>query len=115
MWWIFLLSVQSNNNICMKERAERNRTLTIKDEEIELLKTLFIDESNVINLDNFENKIIKADLLKVIDNIPDNTADLIIIDPPYNLSKDFNGLKFSARSSDAYLEIQYIKYDKNYS
>lgn len=88
----------------MKERAERNRTLTIKDEEIDLLKELFIEESNVINLDNFENKIIKADLLKVIDAIPDDIADLIIIDPPYNLSKDFNGLKFNARSSDAYLE-----------
>lgn len=87
----------------MKERAERNRTLTIKEEEIDFLKTLFVEESNVINLDNFENKIIKADLLKVIDAIPDNVADLIIIDPPYNLSKDFNGLKFSARSSDAYL------------
>lgn len=88
----------------MKERAERNRTLIIKDEEIDSLKELFIEESNVINLDNFENKIIKADLLNVIDSIPDNVADLIIIDPPYNLSKDFNGLKFSARSSGAYLE-----------
>ncbi len=88
----------------MKERAERNRTLIIKDEEIDSLKELFVEESNVINLDNFENKIIKADLLNVIDSIPDNVADLIIIDPPYNLSKDFNGLKFSARSSGAYLE-----------
>ena len=40
--------------------------------------------------------------MEVIDQIPDGIADLIIIDPPYNLSKDFNGLAFSATSSEKY-------------
>lgn len=88
----------------MKQRAERNRTLTIKDEERDFLRRQLLEEVDVVNLNAFENKIIRADLLNIIDSIPDNTADLIIIDPPYNLSKDFNGLKFNARSKDAYLE-----------
>jgi site-specific DNA-methyltransferase (adenine-specific) len=52
----------------------------------------------------WENTIVCADLLEMIDRVPDGVADLIIIDPPYNLSKDFNGLTFSAISSDKYVE-----------
>lgn len=30
--------------------------------------------------------------------LPEKSIDLIIADPPYNLSKDFNGLKFSKKT-----------------
>jgi len=36
--------------------------------------------------------------------IPNEFANLIIIDPPYNLSKNFNGMKFNSRSEDSYDE-----------
>jgi DNA modification methylase len=36
-----------------------------------------------------ENKIYKGDCLKLFPKIADNSIDLIIIDPPYNLNKDF--------------------------
>lgn len=49
-----------------------------------------------------QDTIINADLFEVIDLVPDEVADLIIIDPPYNLTKDFNGNTFSARSSEDY-------------
>ncbi|MCK5916719.1 MAG: site-specific DNA-methyltransferase, partial [Deltaproteobacteria bacterium] len=47
---------------------------------------------------------ILGDLVKVIDKIPPEIADLIIIDPPYNLTKDFNGYKFKSLSNDKYLD-----------
>ncbi len=51
-----------------------------------------------------ENKIINADLFAALPLLPDEFADLIIIDPPYNLSKNFGGLKFNERSDAAYDE-----------
>ena len=51
-----------------------------------------------------ENKVINADLFAALPLLPDAFADLIIIDPPYNLSKNFGGLKFNERSDAAYDE-----------
>ena len=86
-----------------KERAKRNRTLTLTDEERRELLQLIITAQD-FDAANAENTIVCADLLEVIDQIPNGVADLIIIDPPYNLSKDFNGLAFSATSSEKYAE-----------
>lgn len=52
----------------------------------------------------FDNALINGDILSVIDKIPDGIADLIIIDPPYNLTKNFNGTKFTARTETSYEE-----------
>lgn len=86
-----------------KERASRNRTITLTDNEREELKQQ-ITTAQTFDTTQAENTIICADLLDIIDRIPDGIADLIIIDPPYNLSKDFNGLTFSATSSEKYVE-----------
>lgn len=85
-----------------KEKAKNNRTLKLEDFEIKDLKEKLITNENISLCDNFLNKTINADLLKVLPFIPDNFADLILIDPPYNLNKNFNGLKFTASSDEAF-------------
>lgn len=88
-----------------KERASRNRTLTLTDQEIpELRKLLLKKEDLEIGNCQILNKTINDDLLHAIDYIPDGFANLIIIDPPYNLTKNFNGTTFNARSNDSYDE-----------
>ena len=79
----------------IKKRASRNRTVTVVPEEIPLLKP-YISEMEDIHDNAVIDKLIHADLYDCIDLIPDNYFDLIIIDPPYNLDKDFHGYKFSA-------------------
>lgn len=95
-----------------KERALNNRTLTVSEEEKNTLKqqlaTLDSIDSNFI----FENALINGDILSVLDKIPNGIADLIIIDPPYNLTKKFNGTTFAARSEtsyEAYLQTWFHK------
>ena len=44
-----------------------------------------------------------ADLFEVLDLLPEGFADLLFLDPPYNLDKDFGGLRFSRRDGEAYL------------
>lgn len=83
-------------------RAERNRTLTLNQVEIPELRESIIQKDQISTLDFLSSHIINADLLDIIDYIPDKIADMIIIDPPYNLSKDFNGVKFHSMSEKSY-------------
>ncbi len=41
------------------------------------------------------DSIIHQDLLGALPYLPQGCVDLLIVDPPYNLSKDFNGSRFS--------------------
>lgn len=104
-----------------KTKAPRNRTLTLEENEIpelkkrllniedlsgyfhsdtELLQPATSDDKNAFS--PILDKTINADLLEVLPLLPDEFADLIIIDPPYNLTKDFHGNKFNARSEESY-------------
>ena len=88
----------------MKQRAPRNKTLTLSDEEkTSLEKNLFIPAKKSLGLDEILNKVILGDTFQVLDLLPNEFADLIIIDPPYNLSRDFHGFKFAALDDDKYL------------
>ncbi|MGM9847678.1 MAG: DNA-methyltransferase [Muribaculaceae bacterium] len=89
-----------------KNPAERNRTLVVSENEIpELEKLLF--SKNAIKKSFADNCIINADLFDCIDYIPSEYFNLIIIDPPYNLDKDFHGNKFSSMKS--YLYEDYLR------
>ncbi|GHT60033.1 hypothetical protein FACS18945_6160 [Bacteroidia bacterium] len=58
--------------------------------------------------ENKNHKIIKGDSLDALyDNIPDNSVDLIFIDPPYNIGKNFNGLKDKWATDEDYLNWCY--------
>ena len=86
-----------------KTRSPRNRTLTLSQDEIPGLKQNLL-YPNQITKSDFINRTINGDILESLNNLPDEFADLIIIDPPYNLSKDFNGMNFRAMSDSSYDE-----------
>lgn len=87
----------------MKERAPRNQTLIITDKDREQLRPA-IATTQQLQTSSFQvqNSIINADLLEVLPYLPDQFADLIILDPPYNLSRTFDGKRFGARTQDSY-------------
>ena len=88
-----------------KTRAPRNQTLTLTDEERkELALNLFVPiKTKKLDINDILNKTVLSDLFEILDFLPGNFADLIIIDPPYNLSRDFHGFKFKATNNDSYL------------
>lgn len=88
----------------IKKRAKNNRTLTLNENEIPALKGRLLTKENITEETSLLNKTLNGDVLEMLDFVPDNFAHLIIIDPPYNLSKDFNGFKFNARTSEAFDE-----------
>ena len=83
-------------------KAERNRTLTIAADERLGVKQDTTNLDQIWSWCSFDNTTIEADLFDVLPLLPDAFADLIIIDPPYTLAKDFNGTKFKSMSNDDY-------------
>lgn len=85
-------------------KAPRNRTLTLSDEEHTAYKSRLLSENDLASGADVENSIINADLTAALPFVPDSFADLIILDPPYNLTKDFNGTKFTSRTENEYVD-----------
>jgi len=89
-----------------KERAPRNRTLIVSDSESAgFAEKLLVDTGKTsLDLEAILNKTVLGDTIEVLKKLPDSIFDLIIIDPPYNLDKDFHGFKFKASDDRAYVE-----------
>lgn len=90
-----------------KKRAENNRTLTLQDDEKAFFKEKILFDTKNLSPEKILNKTICADLFSVLDSLPENFVDLLIIDPPYNLDKNFGGFKFAKSDDESYL--QYLK------
>ena len=85
-----------------KEKSTRNRTLTLSPEEALLYKERIVNKKDLSHTKDFINKTINSDLIEALKFLPNQFADLIIIDPPYNLSKDFQVVKFKSMNDDDY-------------
>lgn len=85
-----------------KNRATRNRTLTVSKQEMAELMQDITTKDDITGGRTFLDKTINADTLQILNVLPNHFADLIILDPPYNITKNFNGNTFSARSQKQY-------------
>ena len=89
------------------ERSKRNKTIDFtleSDEGREYLSRVSMAEDIPTDSDILD-RIVCGDLFEVADRLPRAFADLLIVDPPYNLSKDYHGDKFSAVSREKYREF----------
>lgn len=83
-------------------KKKKKRKLHIK-ENIATYST----EKSVRNIDNFINKIICGDSIKIMKQIPDGSVDLIVTSPPYNLKNSTgNGMKGSRTGKWANAALQ---------
>ncbi len=88
-----------------RKRASRNRTITLTLDEQDAYKTRltkFPDLSEEIDLNDMLNTTINQDMQEVIKWVPKESIDLLFLDPPYNMNKDFKGYKFSERPISEY-------------
>lgn len=95
----------------LKPKAPRNRTVDLSDGDkkrllAKILKLPSIMKTSAIQsrleLESVENQIIQGDCLEVLESLPDACIDLLILDPPYNLTKNFNGKTFKQKSLEQY-------------
>ncbi|GAB6170871.1 hypothetical protein JCM15765_03490 [Paradesulfitobacterium aromaticivorans] len=85
-----------------KARAKLNRTLTLTTEETDLYAKKLVHLVQKVELNEILNKTINQDLFEALDLLPATFVDLLFIDPPYNLTKNFNGKTFSQMDVQKY-------------
>ena len=93
----------------MKQRAHNNRTLTLDEAEVPTLRAALqtVESLREGQPQAWLDAIVCADMTEALRYVPDAVADLIILDPPYNLTRDFGGTRFNARNDESY--EQYLR------
>ena len=86
-----------------KKRAKNNRTTYVTENEKKILKKRIIYSDNIKQ--DFLNSTINGDLDVIASKLPSEFVDLLFIDPPYNLNKDFGNNKFKVKKDEDYQEI----------
>lgn len=85
-------------------KAGRNKTIDLGIEEGACYLDRCITINEPISIEDVLDKTVRGDTFAVLPHLPSKFVDLLIVDPPYNLDKDFNGKKFKKRSDDLYEE-----------
>lgn len=85
-----------------KLRAPKNRTLALTANELERLGARLLRLRSPVPSADIENKTLNNDITEILDFLPTAFADLLFIDPPYNLTKSFNGLEFKEQTLKGY-------------
>ena len=94
-----------------REKALRNKTIDfgLDSEEGRRYASRILrlgTESGISEMSPSEilDRVILGDSLEIMDKLPREFVDLLIVDPPYNLSKDYHGSRFQPKSWDQYRE-----------
>jgi site-specific DNA-methyltransferase (adenine-specific) len=77
-----------------KQRAPRNRTLSLTGDEIASLRARLLRLSEPASLAAILDRTICQDVLEAARFLPDRFVDLLVLDPPYNLTKTFHRTEF---------------------
>lgn len=85
-------------------KAARNKTIDLSVEEGKEYLDRCIKVNNVVATEYILDKTIVGDTFEVMNFLPKESIDLLIVDPPYNLDKDFNGNKFKKTTDEQYEE-----------
>lgn len=85
-----------------KQRAPRNRTITLSESDRVALR------HDVVSEDKFDPHLLDVtcvgDCLRIAPRLPAASVDLLVLDPPYNLNKEFGGSRFRKRAVDEYTD-----------
>lgn len=86
-------------------KAPRNKTIDISLAEGKAYFARSIRVQKNVVLSDVIDQVICGDTFEVMKYLPEKFVDLAIVDPPYNLTKDYNGKKFKEASDEKYLEF----------
>lgn len=96
----------------MARKSARNKTIDIGLEDGKEYLDRCITVKRKIEPECICNKIIVGDCFEVMSKLPEKFVDLMVVDPPYNLSKNYHGNKFDRKSQKQYREYT-VKWIEN--
>ena len=83
-------------------KAPRNRTLFLEEPDIKRLTNKVVSINDEPNITDILDKTICGDSIELLDKLPAESVDLLIADPPYNLTKQFKTNSFKSSQMDEY-------------
>lgn len=83
-------------------KALRNKTIDISVEEGMKYLSECIKVNSAVKKEDILDKTITGDSFEVMKKLPSGFADLVIVDPPYNMAKNFGGNKFRKSEDEEY-------------
>lgn len=86
----------------MKPRSSRNKTIQLSVEEKSYFGKKILKESSSYTERKIENQVLCGDSIKVLPQLPKEFIDLVVTDPPYNMTKIYAGEKFSKTNAEEY-------------
>ena len=86
----------------MSSPAPRNRTLSCGADELHELSRGILRVDGAVDLDGIVGQVIGGDFFDIAKYLPRQCVDLLILDPPYNLTKNFNGTRFRKLKRGSY-------------
>jgi site-specific DNA-methyltransferase (adenine-specific) len=87
----------------MKQRAPRNRTLTCSEAEVSDLSKDLVQLARPSSPDELAGRVVNQDIEEALPFLPREFVDLLVLDPPYNLTKNFNGNVFRSLEAKQYI------------
>ncbi len=88
----------------MKGKAPRNKTIELTATETRRYVSEAVRLGRKVDLSEVLNKVICQDSFKAMEYLPDGCVDLMIADPPYNLTKNFGKSVFKEMDLQSYKE-----------
>lgn len=85
-----------------KQRAPRNRTLTLAEQERVVLSRRLLRSPLPASVHELTDQVICGDSLAQLPQLPKAFVDVLILDPPYNLNKQFGSESFREMSLAEY-------------
>ena len=86
----------------MKSKLNRTIDLTIEEGKVYLDRCIKVNSRT--DVESILDKTLLGDTLKILSLMPEKFIDLLIVDPPYNIDKDFHGNKFKKSADGIYEE-----------
>lgn len=83
-------------------KAARNKTMELTAEEGAEYLARCLRPTGPLSLPEVLNRTLCGDSFEILPLLPRGFADLLIVDPPYNLTKDFHGSRFSRTDDKEY-------------
>lgn len=85
-----------------KQRAPRNRTITLTPEDRQLYAGRIKHLSGPVQLPDILDTTINQDTFQILEWLPEQFVDLLIVDPPYNTTRSFNDHSFHQMPPEEY-------------
>ncbi|WP_041643917.1 DNA-methyltransferase [Mahella australiensis] len=87
-----------------KRKASKNRTIELSDDEKSLYSSRLLYLNKPVSVSDITDRTINQDIFSAARFLPQQFVNLLFVDPPYNMSKTFNGNTFNKMSMDQYTQ-----------